>query len=112
MIVSQASQQNEPPPPRAPHIHREPKLIPLSPEDDIESHWHQRRSKLFNLTLCSKVKHAYVLMDISNSEDYEKDKGAILAKYEITADTYRRRFQSPDINQGETLHELYIHLKV
>ena len=31
----------------------------------------------------------YVLMDIADSEDYEKVKEAILAKYEMTADTYR-----------------------
>lgn len=31
---------------------------------------------------------AYVLMDIKDSEDYDKVKAAILAKYEITPDTY------------------------
>lgn len=50
-------------------------------------------------------------MDILDTEDYEKVKEVILAKYEITADTYRRRFRSLDINQEETPCELYDHLK-
>ncbi|XP_041844148.1 uncharacterized protein LOC121641869 [Melanotaenia boesemani] len=38
-------------------------------------------------------------------------KDAILAKYEITADTYRRRFRSLDVHHGETPRELYVRLK-
>lgn len=34
-VASQASQQNEPPL-KSPHIHHEPKLMPLSPGDDTE----------------------------------------------------------------------------
>ncbi|XP_029932704.1 tripartite motif-containing protein 16-like [Myripristis murdjan] len=37
---------------------------------------------------------ACVLMDIKDSENYDKAKAAILAKYEITPDTYQRRFRS------------------
>ena len=61
--------------------------------------------------LKGKALSVYVLMDISDTEDYEKVKEVILAKYEITADTYRRRFHSLDINQEETPCELYDHLK-
>lgn len=49
-------------------------------------------------------------MDVNDAEDYDKVKEAVLAKYEITADTYRRRFGALDIHQDETL-ELYIRLK-
>ncbi|GAA6233161.1 uncharacterized protein LOC116730391 [Lates japonicus] len=50
-------------------------------------------------------------MDIKDSEDYNKVKAAILAKYEITPDTYRRRFWSLKIEPGETPRELYVCLK-
>lgn len=42
---------------------------------------------------------------------YDKVKDTILAKYEITTDTYRKRFRSLDVHQGETPRELYVHLK-
>lgn len=38
--------------------------------------------------LTGKAPTAYVLMDIEDSENYDKVKETILAKYEITADTY------------------------
>ncbi len=61
--------------------------------------------------LTGKARSAYVLMDFADSEEYEKVKAAILAKYEITADTYHRRFWSMGILQGETPRELYVRLK-
>jgi len=110
--------------PRAPHIHREPKLIPLSPEDDIEHYLitFERRASVCRWPkeewaiqlvplLTGKARSAYVLMDISDSEVYDKVKEVILKKYEITADTYRRRFRSLDINHSETPRELYVRLK-
>ena len=50
-------------------------------------------------------------MDMEDSEKYEKVKAAILAKYEITPDTYCRRFRSLKIEPGETPRELYVCLK-
>ncbi len=117
VTASQASQQIEPPPPplRMTHIHREPKLILLSPDDDIEYYlttferittvcrWPKEEWAIQLIPLLTgKARSAYVLMDIADIEDYEKVKEVILAKYEITADTYRRRFRSLDINQSET----------
>lgn len=62
--------------------------------------------------LTGKACSAYVLMDVKDSEKYEKVKAAaILAKYEITPDTYRRRFRSLKIEPGETPRELYVRLK-
>ena len=111
-------------PGRAPLAHREPKLLPLSAEDDIEQFlttfermayvcrwpkdgWAMRLVPL----LTGKARSAYVLMDIKDSEYYDKVKGAILTKYEITPDTYRRRFRSLRIDPGETPQELYVRLK-
>lgn len=54
---------------------------------------------------------ACVLMDIKDSENYDRVKAAILAKYEITSDTYRRRFRSLKIEPGKTPQELYVRLK-
>lgn len=61
--------------------------------------------------LTGKARTAYILMDLTDSEDYEKVKEAILAKYEIIADTYRRRFRSLKVEPGETARELYVRLK-
>lgn len=111
-------------PHREPPVYREPKLHPLSPDDDIEhflttferiahvcrwsrEEWAVRLVPL----LTGKARSAYVLMDINDSEDYDKVKEAILAKYEITAETYRRRFRSLRIDPGETPRELYVRLK-
>lgn len=106
VMNSQASQQNQPQPPpspppvRAPHVHRESKLIPLSPDDDTEHYLATfermatvcRRPKeewaiQLILLLTGKEHSAYFLMDISDAEDYEKVKEVNLAKYEIIANT-------------------------
>lgn len=59
--------------------------------------------------LTGKARSAYVLMDIKDSENYDKVKTAILEKYEITPETYRRRFWSLKIEPGS--RELYVRLK-
>lgn len=116
--------QRELPVLREPSALREPKLLPLAPDDDVEhflttfermaqvcrwprDEWAVRLVPL----LTGKARSAYVLMDIEDSEDYDKVKAAILAKYEITADTYRQRFRAMDILQEETPRELYVRLK-
>ncbi|KAL2102153.1 hypothetical protein ACEWY4_001321 [Coilia grayii] len=50
-------------------------------------------------------------MDPDHSMDYDHVKEAILHKYEINEETYRRRFREPDIRPGETPRELYTRLK-
>ncbi|KAL4007856.1 hypothetical protein ACER0C_001708 [Sarotherodon galilaeus] len=111
-------------PRQEPFHQRDPKLLPLTPDDDIEhflttfermaqvcrwprEEWAVRLVPL----LTGKARSACVLMDIGDSEVYDKVKDAILAKYEITADTYRRRFRALDIHPGETPRELYVRLK-
>ncbi|KAL3967106.1 alpha-2-macroglobulin-like protein [Sarotherodon galilaeus] len=102
----------------------EPKLFPLSPEDNIE-HFLTTFERMANVCrwprdewairlvplLMGKARTAYILMDVTDSEIYDKVKEAILAKYEITADTYRRRFRSMKVEPGETPRELYVRLK-
>lgn len=109
---------------RLPAGQREPKLLPLTSDDDVEhflttfermakvcqwpkEEWAVRLVPL----LTGKARSAYVLMDIAHSHIYDKVKDAILTKYDITADTYRRRFRSLDVHQGETPKELYVRLK-
>lgn len=107
-----------------PQTFREPKLQALAPEDDIEHflttfermaracRWPKEDWAIRLIPLLTgKARSAYVSMDYEYTEDYAKVKGAILAKYEITADTYRQRFRALDIQQGETPQELYVRLK-
>ncbi|XP_023180303.1 uncharacterized protein LOC111605792 [Xiphophorus maculatus] len=86
---------------------------PHTHDDDGDSHDDGRKEWAVRLVplLTGKARSAYVLMDIADSHMYDKVKDAVLTKYEITADTYRRRFQSLDIHQGETPKELYVRLK-
>ncbi|KAK7907616.1 hypothetical protein WMY93_016228 [Mugilogobius chulae] len=102
----------------------QPKLLPLTQEDDIEhflitfermarvSRWPEEEWAVRLVPLLTgKARNAYVLMDFADTEDYKKIKSAILAKYEITAETYRRRFRSLEIEPDETPRELYVRLK-
>ena len=61
--------------------------------------------------LSGKARSAYVAMDMNDSMDYAKVKEAVLAKYEINEEVYRRGFREPDIRPGETPKELYQRLK-
>ncbi|KAL2091602.1 hypothetical protein ACEWY4_013865 [Coilia grayii] len=61
--------------------------------------------------LTGKARSAYVAMDMDYAMEYDQVKEAILCKYEISQDVYRRRFREPDIRQGETPRELYMRLK-
>jgi len=99
VMACRTSQQNEPPPPqRAPRMHRDPKLIPLALDDDIE-HFLTTFERTFEriATICrwpkeerviqrvplltGKARSAYVLIDINDAEEYEKVKEVI-----VTAD--------------------------
>ncbi|KAK7934242.1 hypothetical protein WMY93_005138 [Mugilogobius chulae] len=103
---------------------REPKLPILTPEDDIEhflitfermakvcrwpkEEWAVRLVPL----LTGKARSAFVQMDIRHSNKYGRVKEAILSKYEITDETYRRRFRSLKLEPDETPRELYVRLK-
>ena len=57
--------------------------------------------------LSGKARSAYVAMDINDSMDYARVREAILEKYEINEEVYRRRFREPDVRTGESPKELY-----
>ena len=61
--------------------------------------------------LAGKARSAYVAMDINDTLDYEKVKGAVLQKFEICAETYRVRFRSSFPGEEETPKELQVRLK-
>ncbi|CAL9691326.1 unnamed protein product [Knipowitschia caucasica] len=61
--------------------------------------------------LTGKARSAFVQMDIRHSNMYGRVKDAILAKYEITEETYRRRFRSLQLEPEETPRELYVRLR-
>ncbi|KAL2099489.1 hypothetical protein ACEWY4_003883 [Coilia grayii] len=61
--------------------------------------------------LTGKARRAYVAMDMDHAMEYNQVKEAILSKYEISQDVYRRRFREPDIRPGESPRELYTRLK-
>ena len=57
--------------------------------------------------LKGKARAAFVAMNIEDSHDYIKVKQAVLRKFEINAETYRQRFRSKTILEGETAKELH-----
>ncbi|KAL2083717.1 hypothetical protein ACEWY4_021490 [Coilia grayii] len=101
-----------------------PKLQKLTDEDDIEHflitferiaracRW-PRADWSFHLIplLTDKARGAYVHMDISWDVCYSKVKAAILAKYDVNAESYRLKFRGLDVHPGESLKELYVRLK-
>ncbi|KAL2095590.1 hypothetical protein ACEWY4_007738 [Coilia grayii] len=61
--------------------------------------------------LTGKARNAYVAMGMDQAMDYARVKEAILLKYEISEEVYRRRFREPDIRAGETPRKLYTRLR-
>uniref|UniRef100_A0A3B3R0B7 SCAN box domain-containing protein n=1 Tax=Paramormyrops kingsleyae TaxID=1676925 RepID=A0A3B3R0B7_9TELE len=49
-------------------------------------------------------------MDVQDTRDYDKVKQAILTKFEIDLETYRHRFRSLMVIEGETARELQARL--
>ncbi len=61
--------------------------------------------------LNGKARSAYVAMCVEGSQDYMKVKQAILNKFNISTETYRQRFHSKSIKEGETAKELQAQAK-
>ncbi|KAG1926960.1 hypothetical protein F2P79_024577 [Pimephales promelas] len=102
----------------------EPRLHPLTRDDDIEQflttfermatacRWPQANWAIRLVPLLTgKARGAYVAMDGNDAEDYKKVKEAILMKYQINAEIYRQRFRSSEILPDENPRELYVRLK-
>ncbi|XP_053733793.1 uncharacterized protein LOC128766297 [Synchiropus splendidus] len=101
-----------------------PKMQPYSEGEDIEHYlitferiahacqWPQEEWALHLAPLLTgKARSAYVAMDIDDTLDYGKVKSAVLQKFEICAETYRRRFRSSVPGEEETPKELQARLK-
>lgn len=111
-------QPTEPPIPRAQQLPKQPKILPLAPDDEIEHYlmtferiatvcgWPKENWALQLIPLLTgKPRSAYVLMDFNDSANYEKVKEMILASMKSHV-TYRKQFCALDIHPGETLREL------
>ena len=103
---------------------KEPKLHPLSKDNDIEhflatfervaatcrwpeSTWAIRLIPL----LTGKARSAFVSMEMAETGDYALVKEAILKKFNISPETYRLKFRTAEILPDETPKELYVRLK-
>uniref|UniRef100_A0A3P9HAM8 Gypsy retrotransposon integrase-like protein 1 n=1 Tax=Oryzias latipes TaxID=8090 RepID=A0A3P9HAM8_ORYLA len=110
--------------PMVPALRKDPKLLPFQSGEDIENYllrfervaktwawpeteWAYRLVPL----LTGKALEAYSAMDEDLSDSYLDLKQALLAKFDISAETYRQRFRSTAVPQGETPTETYHRLK-
>ena len=95
------------------------KLTKLGEGDDIEAYLKTfermmaaydipRARWVFKLApqLCGKAQKAYTALSAEDAVDYEKVKEAILARYDINLETYRRRFREATKKPDETYRQL------
>ena len=61
--------------------------------------------------LTGKAQQAYAALSIDESQDYEALKAAILRRYNINEETYRRQFRSAKLKKEETPRELATRLR-
>lgn len=100
-----------------------PKMTPYKDDEDIEHYlttferlalanqWPRSCWAVYLVPLLTgKARAAYIAMDIQDTMDYVKVKDAILNKFEIDHDTYRHRFRSTTLMDGETARELQARL--
>ena len=99
------------------------KLIPLSAKDDIEAYLvtferimvaHEIRKDQWPYQLApqltGKAQLAFAVMSSTEAKDYDAIKAAVLARYDVNEETYRRRFRSATKQRDETYRELSIRL--
>ena len=99
------------------------KLVPLNEKDDVEAYLvtFERIMAAHNISkdrwphyltsqLTGKAQLAFAAVSPSDSENYEKIKAAILIRYGINDEEYRRRFRSGRRKDGETDRELAVKL--
>ena len=99
------------------------KLVPLSEKDDIEAYLviferimaaHEIRQNQWPYHLApqltGKARLAFAAVPPAEARDYDAIKAAILARYDINEEAYRRRFRSAAKQRDETYRELSIHL--
>ena len=101
----------------------QPKISMLRPTDDIEaylvtferlmtSYSAPRSSWTLQLApqLTGKAQQAYAALDSTAAADYDLLKAAILHRYAINTETYRSRFRTATLTDGETNVELVTRL--
>ena len=99
------------------------KLVPLNEKDDVEAYLitferimaahnisKDRWSHYLTSQLTGKAQLAFAAISPSDSGNYEKIKAAILIRYGINDEEYRRRFRSERRKDGETNRELAVRL--
>ena len=99
------------------------RLTRLSDDDDIEAYLTtfermmeayevERARWSFKLApqLTGKAQQAYAALPPEHAKDYDEVKAAILRRYNINEETYRQRFRSQKLKDGETLRELVTRL--
>ena len=102
---------------------RDVKVPKLTEQDDIVSYltmferlmtaFEVKRNKwAFKLAsnLSGRAQKAYAALSVEDAGDYERLKGAILSRYDITDESYRQRFRSGKRNKDESNRELVVRL--
>ena len=95
------------------------KLPKLTEEDDIESYLttfermmagyeigQERWAYKLAPQLTGRAQQAFAAMDPARASDYKEVKAAILRRYDISEETYRRRFRAVVRKDGESYREL------
>ena len=100
------------------------KLTRLSDRDDIEAYLltFERMMEAYEVNrarwvyklapqLTGKAQQAYAALPADEAKDYDKLKAAILRRFNINEETYRRRFKFAKLKTGETPRELVTRLR-
>ena len=99
------------------------KLVPLTEQDDIEAYLitFERVMQAYDIPneqwtyylapqLTGKAQQAFAALSVEESKAYNGVKAAILLRYGVSEESYRRRFQSATWRTGETNRELALRL--
>ena len=99
------------------------KLVPLTEQDDIEAYLvtFERVMQAYDIPneqwtyylapqLTGKAQQAFAALPVEESKAYNGVKAAILLRYGVSEESYRRRFRSATRRTGETNRELALRL--
>ena len=119
-LMDVATSKEKAPPPRN---SLEVKLVPLSAKDDIEAYLvtfervmqaHEIPENRWAIHLApqltGKAQLAYAAVSPADVGDYSAVKAAILARYDINTEAYRRQFRTATRGREESFRELSIRL--
>ena len=100
---------------------REVRVAKLTDSDDIEAYLttFERQMQVYEIEkerwafklapqLSDRAQQVYASMDAKDSSNYDILKEAILKRYDITDESYRRRFHAARLKQNETNRELQV----